>query len=78
VGLATTRLARAAQYPHVVKLPKGSTAPSGHPMFKYDIVKQGHALQMWVDAPHMVRSASPFTLLVKLPSGKLKQIDSGL
>ncbi len=77
MGLATTRLARAAQYPHKIKLPKGSLAPSGHPMFKYDIVKQSLALNHFMDAPNVVRSAAPFTIRVKLPSGKVKEIESG-
>jgi len=75
------RISEAKKYPHVVKLPKGCTSPTNSVYQRYDIVKQGRVLQTYEPDRNKlatVRSAEPFILRVKMPSGKIKEIASKL
>lgn len=66
------------KYPHVVKLPKNSTSPTNSIYKHFDILMQTKAVNTYSNIPTTVRCAEPFTLEVKLPSGKVKVIKSKL
>lgn len=52
--------------PHVIRLPKGCTSPTGSIYKQYDIVEQGNVLSTYSDGPNVVRSNKPFVLRVRV------------
>lgn len=64
------------KYPFVVKLPKGSTSPTNSIYKHFDIMMQTKVVNTYSDIPTTVRCAEPFSLTVKLPSGRIKVLYS--
>lgn len=71
-----TRQKRTVLYPHYVRLPAGSRSPTDSIYKQYDIARQSSVLCHFDGAPGVVRSGKSFVLRVKLPSGKIKFIES--
>lgn len=71
-----TRQKRLVLYPHYVRLPAGAKSPTDSIYEQYDIARQSAVLCKFDGAPGIVRSSKSFVLRVKLPSGKIKFIES--
>jgi hypothetical protein len=59
------RLKRDELFPHVVRLPKDALSPTSSIYKHYDIVKQERVLNIFVDAPLVLRSSAPFVVRVR-------------
>lgn len=71
------RLSETASHPHVVRLPKDATSPTGSIYKHFDIVSQGRVLSTYNDAVRTVRSSEPFVLSISV-NGKVKTVSSKL